>query len=405
VRPNVRLGEVVDIASGQVDPRTEPYCDWPHVGGDNIESGGGRLFGLRTARELNLISGKYEFGPNDVLYSKIRPALNKVALPDFVGICSADMYPLRARSNRLERRYLAYLLRQSDFLSYAEKHSSRTNIPKINRDALLGYELHLPPLAEQRRIADILDKADAIRRKRKAAIALNEKLLRSAFLEMFGDPVQNPKQWPVAPLASLARITTGNTPPRAVLEYFGDDIEWIKSDNINTPGHYLTRASEGLSAKGRAVGRAAPAGSTLMTCIAGSPDCIGNVALADREVAFNQQINALTPRDGVDHRYLYVLLLVGKSLVQSASTNSMKGMVSKGKLEEVQVPRPEHTMQVAFGAVFEGILRLNRRQERAAIDADRVFESLRDEIFRDSSAHSVLSKTPQPTGQLDDSHA
>ncbi len=142
----------------------------------------------------------------------------------------------------------------------------------------------MPPLPEQRRIADILDKADAVRRKRKGAIALAEELLRSAFLEMFGDPVTNPKGWPVKPLTALGTVTTGNTPSRDVPEYFGEAIEWIEFDNINTPSHYLTPAVEGLSEKGRAVGRVAPAGSTLMTCIAGSPDCIGNVGLADREV-------------------------------------------------------------------------------------------------------------------------
>ncbi|MBK7583365.1 MAG: restriction endonuclease subunit S [Myxococcales bacterium] len=200
----VALAAVLDVASGQVDPRERPYCDLLHVGGDNIESDTGRLFGLRKAGELNLISGKYAFGPEDVLYSKIRPALNKVALPDFAGICSADMYPLRPRPGLLERRYLAYLLRHHDFLTFALKHSSRTNIPKINRDALLTYRVSLPPVPEQRRIADILDKADAIRRKRKQAMALTEDLLRSAFLDMFGDPVTNPKGWESVAIEDIA---------------------------------------------------------------------------------------------------------------------------------------------------------------------------------------------------------
>ncbi len=95
-----------------------------------------------------------------------------------------------------------------------------------------------------------------------------------------------------------------------------------------------------------------------MTCIAGSPDCIGNVALADREVAFNQQINAITPHDGVDHRYLYVLLLLGKRLIQAASTNSMKGMVSKGRLEDVLVPAPPPRVQAEFGEAFDRVLAL-----------------------------------------------
>src|SRR5690606_35141643 len=74
---------------------------------------------------------------------------------------------------------------------------------RISRTNLGTIELNVPELPEQRRIADILDKADAIRRKRKEAIALTEELLRSAFLDMFGDPVTNPKGWPVKPLGDV----------------------------------------------------------------------------------------------------------------------------------------------------------------------------------------------------------
>ena len=118
-----------------------------------------------------------------------------------------------------------------------------------------------------------------------------------------------------------------------------------------------------------------------MTCIAGSADCIGNVALADREVAFNQQINALTPLEGVDHRFLYVLLLVGKRLVQAASTNSMKGMVSKGKLEEVEVPAPPPEAQRKFGDAFDRVLRMSQHQESAHRDAEVLFAATAQRAF------------------------
>lgn len=279
---------------------------------------------------------------------------------------------------RNDLRYLYYALRAANL----QQHTITTSIPGLSRDDIYRTRVWAPALTEQRRIADILDKADAIRRKRKEAIALTEELLRSAFLEMFGDPVTNPNKWPLVPLSRLGAITTGNTPSRAVPEYFGDHVEWIKSDNINTPRHYLTRATEGLSQKGRDVGRTVPAGSSLVTCIAGSPECIGNVALADREVAFNQQINAVTPKPGVDHRFLYVLLLVGKRLVQSASTNSMKGMVSKGKLEQVPFPSPDPPLQERFGHVFDRVLTLSRRLELSAAGSDELFDSTVARAFR-----------------------
>src|SRR5262249_2271186 len=97
-------------------------------------------------------------------------------------------------------------------------------VKNLNIDLVSGVKVHLPPLAEQRRIANILDKADAIRRNRRRVKALTEDLLRSAFLEMFGDPVTNPKEWPVKPLGDLVDILGGGTPSRARADYFEGTI-------------------------------------------------------------------------------------------------------------------------------------------------------------------------------------
>jgi len=108
------------------------------------------------------MSGNYAFDDNDILYSKIRPALNKVAEPAFKGICSADIYPVRPASRELIRPYLLYLLLSQSFLKYAIQNSERGKIPKINRDALLTYETFIPSPEEQQRIASCLSRLDAL---------------------------------------------------------------------------------------------------------------------------------------------------------------------------------------------------------------------------------------------------
>ena len=90
---------VVRVASGQVDPKVEPYRAMTLVAPDHIESGTGRLLQKETAAEQQAISGKYIFEKGDVVYSKIRPYLRKAILADFDGLCSADMYPLRPAPN------------------------------------------------------------------------------------------------------------------------------------------------------------------------------------------------------------------------------------------------------------------------------------------------------------------
>jgi len=293
------------------------------------------------------------------------------------------IFRVRAQQDVLHAKYLdAYLgswIAKGYFLRCAKQ---TTGIASINKTQLRALPVALPPLPEQRRIAVILARADAIRSKRQEAIRLTEEFLRSVFLEMFGDPAANPKGWSVSALSVVADITTGNTPSRKQADYYGDGIEWIKSDNINTPSHVLTPAAEHLSKLGQAVGRVAPAGSTLMTCIAGSRGCIGNVALADREVAFNQQINALSAKDGIDPHFLYMVLLVGKRLVQAASTDAMKGMVSKGRLSAVKIPVPPPSEQEKFGSWFVRFLQCQLRLERARDEANTLFNSLVQLAFR-----------------------
>jgi type I restriction enzyme S subunit len=258
-----------------------------------------------------------------------------------------------------------------------------TTFKEVNKATMEDVRIPVPPLPEQRRIAALLDKADAVRRKRQQAIRLADDLLRSAFLDMFGDPVTNPKEWPTLPIAEMAEIVTGNTPPRGRAEYYGNTIEWIKSDNINIPSHILSAATEGLSDTGRTVARTVPAGSTLMTCIAGSPSCIGNVALTDRTVAFNQQINAIVPGHAVDPQFLYVALLLAKPLVQAASTGSMKGMVSKSRLSSVRLPAPPLRQQRSFGAWVSTFIGWRSTLTTSNSEANAFFGSLVWRAFRE----------------------
>jgi type I restriction enzyme S subunit len=158
----VALSEIVEVASGQVDPKEPPYRDYPQIGSENIESNTGKLVNVKSAGEKGVISGNYLFDENDVLYSKIRPALNKAAAPDFAGICSADIYPIRPANDGLLRNYLLYLLLSDKFLEHAIRSSDRGKIPKINREDLLGYVAVIPKPAEQHRIASCLSSLDAL---------------------------------------------------------------------------------------------------------------------------------------------------------------------------------------------------------------------------------------------------
>ena len=136
------------------------YEDYPHIGIDSIEKETGRLSGYRTIAEDGVISGKYLFTPQHIIYSKIRPNLNKVALPDFTGLCSADAYPILVNADVCTREYLGYTMRSSFFLDYILAFSNRTNLPKVNKTQVEGFSLPLPPIELQNQFAEFIKQID-----------------------------------------------------------------------------------------------------------------------------------------------------------------------------------------------------------------------------------------------------
>jgi type I restriction enzyme, S subunit len=138
------LEELVEIGTELVDPNESHYLDLPHIGGEQIEKETGRILSPSTVRESDLRSGKFLFTAEHILYSKIRPYLNKVAYPRFGGVCSADIYPLRIKDRGLSPWYLIGLLRSRAFLEYAQVHSGRLRMPKLNREQLGAFRVPLP---------------------------------------------------------------------------------------------------------------------------------------------------------------------------------------------------------------------------------------------------------------------
>lgn len=144
-----KLGEVCGITSSLVNPKEEQFQELPHVGAGNMVSNSKELVDVMTAKEEGLKSGKHTYTTEMVLYSKIRPYLMKVSVPDFEGLCSADVYPLMPNLDLIRREYLFYLLLTKDFTDYAISRSARAGMPKINRTCLFSYEASYPSLPEQ----------------------------------------------------------------------------------------------------------------------------------------------------------------------------------------------------------------------------------------------------------------
>ncbi len=327
----------------------------------------------------------YRVNAGQFIYSRIdaRNGAFAIVPSELDGaVVSKDFPVFDIDTSLVDPRYLLSFVTTTTFIDGIRRLSfGATNRQRVKEEIFLRLPLVLPPLNEQRRIAAILDKADELRTKRRQALAQLEILTQSIFHSMFGDPIRNDRNWRTVRLDQLGRITTGNTPSRAVDSNFGDFIEWIKTDNINIPRATLSPASEGLSETGAAKGRIVEPGSVLMTCIAGSPNVIGNVAIADRRVAFNQQINAFTPNEGPTY-YWYGLLLGIKRSVQAASTGGMTGMVSKSTLAAIDAIETPLELQQTFATRVAAVERLKESHRKHLAELDALFASLQHRAFK-----------------------
>ncbi len=212
----VTLGDVAEIerdgvAFDQIETGTR------YLGLEHIESGG-RIIGDSVVDAGDLASTKFRFSKNHILYGKLRPYLAKIALPEFDGICSTDIVPIRPGA-KINKHYLAYFLRQPSMIEFANSRTTGANLPRLSPKALAEFEIPLPPLAEQKRIAAILNQADELRRKRQRAIDRLNQLGQAIFYEMFGDPATNPNGFEKRSLGDIIEFIGGSQPAKSHFLY------------------------------------------------------------------------------------------------------------------------------------------------------------------------------------------
>lgn len=180
----VSFKNAAKIESNLVDPKLTPSDI--HLAPNHIEPNTGRIWELVTVEQDKVKSNKHRFYPGQIIYSKIRPYLNKVCTVDFEGVCSADMYPIKANINR---EYLLYVMLSDMFVYWTSQQQGRVVLPKINQKALNEIPVPVPPSEEQNEIARIVGelwaKVDAVEKQYNLAKLHVDKLTQSILARAF----------------------------------------------------------------------------------------------------------------------------------------------------------------------------------------------------------------------------
>ena len=265
-------------------------------------------------------------------------------------------------------------------LKEIEQRTAFVTVKHLSVKELNKLELDVPELTKQDKIADTLSRLERVIEARKEELEKLDNLIKARFVEMFGDPRSNPFGFSKSVLKDTCKVVTGNTPSRAVQEYYGNYVEWIKTDNIVSEMINPTKATESLSEEGMKVGRTVDKDSILMACIAGSIASIGKVCVTDRTVAFNQQINAIVPEE-YNILFLYVLLQLSKDYLIEDINMALKGILSKSKLEEKEFIVPPMELQKQFADFVDQVDKSKVAVQKALEKTQLLFDSLMQQYF------------------------
>jgi type I restriction enzyme S subunit len=329
--PKVKLGEIFDITSSkrvhEKDWRNEgvPFYRAREVA---VLSREGQVDNDLFIDESMYEEFKAKYGApeaGDLLVTAVG-TLGKVYAvkkSDRFYFKDASVIWLRARQE-VDTSYIRHAMNSTDVQRFIQNSSGATvgtyTISRAN-----ATEIPLPPLPEQKRIAAILDKADAIRRKRQQAIQLVDDFLRAVFLDMFGDPVTNPKGWKTACLEELVKVVSGATPSKSNDAYWVGEFPWVSPKDMKSVeiGSSIDHVNQVVFERENL--KKLPVGSVLIVVRGMILAHTVPVGITTTEVAINQDIKAFVSSGRVLPEFLLWFLLSQHANLLSKVTTAAHG--------------------------------------------------------------------------------
>jgi len=339
----------------------------------------------------------------DVLVSTVRPNLNAVArVPDDLdgATGSTGFCVLRPDPDVLDSGYLFHWTRNPSFVAAMVRRATGANYPAVSDRIVKESRIPLPPLPEQRRIAAILDKTGAIRRKRQQTLDLADQFLRSAFLDLFGDPVTNPKGWPVIEFGELlsdisygtskkctSERTVGTTPILRIPNILGGEISWDDLKHCALDARELDKLR-------------LEDGDLLFVRTNGNPEYIARCAVFDgndEPVAFASYLIRARFREGADAlpvflREQFSFPTYRSRLVRETRTTAGNFNISSKGLRRLRLVLPPMREQEQFFRAIEAIVRLRKKYATAQTSEEALLGSVTQRAFRGELSAPVGGK-------------
>ena len=354
---------ITDIQDGAVNWDSVPWCDCDE----------------RYASDSRL-------RPGDIVFARTGATTGKSFL---IRGCPANAvfasYLIRVRLNdAAEPGFVSHFFQTHDYWAQITKSARGLAQPGVNATTLKALRVPLPPLPEQRRIAEILDKADALRAKRRAALAQLDTLTQSIFLDMFGDPATNPKGWLREPLTSACHCYSGGTPAKENPENWTGSLPWFSPKDLKQHDLFDSEDHINESIPSTTSLRLLPADTVAIVVRGMILAHTFPVSVLRVPATVNQDLKALLPRKPIDAQFLAHCLRVqsSRALGQvSESAHGTKRLDADG-LDKLQVLHAPTRLQRRFAELVERSRQALAELGTSRAGLDALFASLQHRAFR-----------------------
>lgn len=329
--------------------------------------------------------------PGDILIARMPDPVGRACI--FTGdekpcVTVVDVCILRPDTKVVDPNWLVHRINSPGFQKNISSWITGSTRQRISRGNLSKLKLPLPPIPEQKRIAAILDKADVIRRKRQQAVKLTEELLRSVFLDMFGDPVTNSKGWKEARLEDVAEIVSGVTKGRKLDGKQTIMAPYLRVANVQDGYLDLNEIKEIEVLPSDVAKYRLKVGDVLLT-EGGDPDKLGRGSVWHGQVTdCIHQNHIFRVRSKTDKLMPdFLSMLIGSErgkryFLRAAKQTTGIASINSTQLKNFPVLLPSPALQQHFAQTVTNSQKLQQRLSDAADTADTLFTSLLQRAFR-----------------------
>lgn len=285
---------------------------------------------------------------------------------------TSNAMALNELSDAVDQMFLYYALNKRGFKDVITGAAQ----PQITREGLSKIILDIPERKEdQLHIANLLRKAENLIAQRKESIRMLDEFLKSTFLEMFGDPLINSKQWRIIKIKDCGKIVTGTTPPSSKDGMFGGEIPFITPSDLESDEPYRRFVTKLGAENSRTVRK----GATFICCI-GS---IGKVQRAKVLSAFNQQLNAIEWNNDFNDLFGERLMRFMKPrVIAKGGGSTTLPILNKGDFEKLEIIHPPIELQTQFAHIVEKTEALKTQYQQSLQELENLYGSLSQKAFR-----------------------